>query len=124
MLWSLAVLAPFSLIASDLPRGVAWPAALVACAWAMLDVRRYRAQPLRQLTIPAGQGAANCDGERIDGLRAGWRGPLAFLHWRDAGGRLHRASFWPDTLPAGMRRELRVALMRREAASEGASMAG
>ena len=29
LLWSLALLAPLSLIASDLPRGVAWPLALV-----------------------------------------------------------------------------------------------
>ena len=124
MLWSLALFAPFSLIASDLPRGVAWPAALVACAWGVFDARRYRATPARELTIPAGRGAASCGGERIDGLQLGWRGPLAFLSWRDDAGRRHRASFWPDTLPAGMRRELRIAMQRREAASDRASMAG
>lgn len=124
MLWTLALFAPFSLIASDLPRGAAWPLALVAAAWAILDARRYRAMPPRQLTIPAGRGAASCDGERIDGLRVGWRGPLAFLCWCDRVGRRHRASFWPDRLDAGMRRELQVAMQRREAASDGASMAG
>ena len=116
MLWSLAVLAPLSLIASDLPRRVAWPAALAVAAWAILDARRHRALPMRQLTIPAGRGAAACDGESIDGLRVGWRGPLAFLHWRDRHGHRHRASFWPDTLPAGMRRELRLAMQRRDTA--------
>ena len=123
-LWSLALLAPFSLIASDLPRGVAWPLALVAGAWAILDARCYRAMPPRRLVIPAGRAAATCDGERIDDLGVGWRGPLAFLHWRDRHGRRHRASFWPDTLPAGMRRELKIAMLRREAASDDASVAG
>ena len=52
------------------------------------------------------------------------RGPLAFLHWRDRHGHRHRASFWPDTLPAGMRRELKIAMQRREAASDRPSMAG
>jgi toxin CptA len=124
MLWSLALLAPFSLLASDLPRSAAWPAALAACAWAVFDARRYRAMPLRLLTIPAGHGVASCNGGRIDALRVGWRGPLAFLHWRDAKGRRQRASFWPDTLPAGMRRELRIAMHTRDAAPGPASMAG
>ena len=124
MLWSLALLAPFSLIASDLPRFVAWPLALVAVAWAIVDARRYRAKPARQLVIPSGCGVATCDGERIDTLQVGWRGPLAFLRWRDADGRQHRASCWPDTLPAGMRRELRIVMQKRDAASDPASMAG
>jgi toxin CptA len=124
MLWSLAVLAPLSLLASDLPRAWAWPLALLACAWAIFDARRYRAMPPRQLTIPDGRRAATCDGERIDALQVGWRGPLAFLRWRDAQGRRQRASCWPDTLPAGMRRELRIMMHKRDAASDPASMAG
>ncbi len=124
MLWSLALLAPSSLLASDLPQWLAWPLALVVAARAILDARRYRAMPPRRLAIPAGRGAATCDDERIDHLRLDWRGPLAFLRWRDAQGRRHRTSFWPDTLDAGMRRELRIAMQRREAASGTASMAG
>ena len=124
MLWSLAFLAPFALIASDLPRIVAWPLASAAFGWAVFDARRYRTMPPRQLLIPAGRGAATCDGERIDELHAGWRGPLAFLRWRGRDGRVHRVSWWPDTMDAGMRRELRVALQRRETASDGEPMAG
>ena len=124
MLWSLALLAPFSLLASDLPRAWAWPLALAAAAWAIFDARRQRAIPARLLLIPTGRGAPTCDGERMHGLQLRWRGPLAFLHWRDARGRRRRASFWPDTLPAGTRRELKLALQRREAASGAASMAG
>ena len=115
MLWSLVVLAPLSLIASDLPRAVAWPLAVAATAWAIIDARRYRSMAVRQLTIPAGRGAATCDGERIDGLRA---------HWRDGRGRRRHASFWPDTLPAALRRELKLAMQQREAAPDGASVAG
>ena len=124
MLWSLALLAPLSLLASDLPRSVAWPVAPMAAAWAVVEARRYRSMPARRLVIPCGRGAATCGDQRIDGLQTSWRGPLAFLRWRDARGRLHRASFWPDTLDAGMRRELRIAMQRRDAASEAASVAG
>ena len=116
MLWSLVLLAPFSLLASDLPRAVAWPFALAAMGWAIFDARRYRTLPARQLVIPAGRGVATCDGERIDALQIRWRGPLAFPHWRDPRGRRQRASWWPDTLPAGMRRELRLAMQRRDTA--------
>jgi toxin CptA len=124
ILWSLAGLAPLALLASDLPRAWAWLLALLACAWGIVDARRQRAQPRRQLLVPAGRGAATCDGTCIDGLRVGWRGSLAFLQWRDGNGRRQRAAFWPDTLDAGMRRELKVAMLRRDAARDAASMAG
>jgi toxin CptA len=124
MLWSLALLAPCSLLASDLPRAWAWPAMLIAGGWAIRDARRYQGLPARLLEIPGGSGVARCDGERIGALQVRWRGPMAFLCWRDARGVRHRASCWPDTLPAGMRRELRVAMQKREAASGGPSMAG
>jgi toxin CptA len=57
-------------------------------------------------------------------LRVRWRGPLAFLRWRDPDGRARRLVFWPDTLPAAARGELKLALQQREAAGGGASMAG
>ena len=124
MLWSLAVFAPASLLASDLPRGWAWPLALMLVAWAAFNASRYRLQPTRKLLVPAGRGQARCDGMGMLGLRVAWRGPLAFLRWRDADGRVQRASFWPDTLDAPSRRELRLALLRMETARDAASMAG
>lgn len=124
MLWALALLAPLSLIASDLPRACAWPLACGACAWALSDARRYRARPPCHLVIPVGRGGATCDGARIDGLRVYRRGPLAFLHWRDAAGKRRRLSFWPDTLAACTRRELERALQQREAATDAAKVAG
>lgn len=124
MAWSLALLTPWSLLASDLPRGWAWPLALAAAGWAVFDALRQRASPPRRLVVPSGRGAATCDGERMHGLEIAWRGPLAFLRWRDARGCRHRLSFWPDTLDAGMRRELVIAMQRRLAASDPGSVAG
>ncbi len=124
MAWSLVVLGPVSLLASDLHRGWAWPLALLALWWAAFDANRYRRQSSLQLMIPAGKGQARCNGEGIDGLRVDWRGPLAFLSWRVAGGSVQRASFWPDTLDSCQRRELRLAVMRMDSARDVASMAG
>ncbi|RZA18159.1 MAG: hypothetical protein EOP93_11870 [Lysobacteraceae bacterium] len=124
MLWALAALAPFSLVASDLPRAWAWPLAALACGHGVLAARRHARQAKRTLVIPPGRGAATCNSDRMHGLRVAWRGPLAFLQWRDRSGAKRRLSFWPDTLPAGMRRELRIAAIRRDPASEPPSMAG
>jgi toxin CptA len=124
MLWLLVLFAPFSLLASGLPRGLAWPAAVGVAAWAARDVRRYHALRVRRLIIPAGRGTATCDGEPVEALTLNWRGPLAFLQWQDRAGCRHRAAFWPDTLGPGMRRELQIALQRRDAAPKTASMAG
>lgn len=124
MAWSLVLLAPMSLLASDLPRGVAWPLALAAMGWAAFDANRHRQRPPLALLIPSGHGQAQCNGVPIDGLRVEWLGPLAFVFWRLPNGPLQRASFWPDTLDAGHRRELRLALMRIAPAREATSMAG
>ena len=124
MSWALALLAPFSLLASGLPRVAAWPLALAAGARGVVSARPQRAMPPRLLLVPPGRAAATCDGAPIVDLRFGWRGPLAFACWRDGTGRSHRASWWPDTLDAGMRRELKVVMLRRDPAAEPASMAG
>ena len=118
------MLAPFCVLASDLPRGWAWPLAVLAGLVGIHDARRYRNQPISRWVIPAGRGAPTCDAERIEGLLVHWRGPLAFLRWRDADGRSRRVVFAPDTLPAASRRELKLALQRREAAAGSPSMAG
>lgn len=123
LLVALALLAPFCLIQSDLPRGWAWPLACVALAASIGDARKYRRMPPRVLLVPAGRGAASCDGERIEALRLRWRGPLAFLDWRDAQGRRRRLALWPDTLDPAARRELELAMQRRQAAAGDASVA-
>jgi toxin CptA len=52
-----------------------------------------------------------------------WRGPLAFLRWRDSDGRMHRLAWWPDVLPVAARRELRLAALDGAGAVPAASMA-
>ena len=123
-LCALALLAGCSLLASDLPRGLAWPLAVLAAAGGLLDARRYARQPPRMFLIPAGAADASCRGVRMAAMRLRWRGPLAFLRWADPQGRVHRLVFLPDTLPARARRELKLAMQRREAAAGAASMAG
>ena len=123
-LWSLALLAPFCLLASDLSRGWAWPLAVIAVVIGIRDAWRYRRQPTRQWVIPAGRGAPTCDAGRIDHLLVHWRGPLAFMRWRDGEGRTRRVVFAPDTLSGPARRELKLAMQRREAAAGSPSMAG
>ena len=123
-LWFLALLAPFCVLASDLPRAWAWPLALIAGLVGIRDAWRYRHQPIRQLLIPAGRGAPTCDAERIECLLVHWRGPLAFLRWRDGDGRNRRVVFAADTLPAPARRELKLVMQRREAAAGTSSVAG
>jgi len=123
-LWLLALLAPFCVLASDLPPDWAWPLAVLAGLVGIRDAWRYRRQPARRLTIPSGRGAPTCDAERIERLLVHWRGPLAFLCWRDGDGRSRRLVFAPDILPAPARRELKLALQRREAAAGSPSMAG
>lgn len=62
-LWYLALLAPFCLLASDLPRGWAWPLAVLAGLVGIRDAWRHRHQPTCQWVIPAGRGAPTCDAE-------------------------------------------------------------
>ncbi|MGV8943882.1 hypothetical protein [Thermomonas sp.] len=124
MAWSLVLFAPFSLLMSDLPRAWAWPLALLVAAYGVFDARRQgRLQPCA-LVIPIGRGQPSCDGQPMLALNIEWRGPLAFLRWRDAEGRIRRLVFWPDTLPLASRRELRLAAMRMEPARQPTSMAG
>ena len=122
-LLALALLAPFSLMASDVPTRWGVPFALLALTIGVRDWRRYRRQLPMDLRIPAGRGQATAEGRPVQGLRVAWRGPLCFLRWRD-GGRRERRVFWPDTLDAAGRRELKLALQRRESARVGATMAG
>ncbi len=124
MLWSLAWLAPLSLLMSDLPRAWAWPLAWGAASLGVFEAVRHRTGPPCALVIPVGHGQPTCAGQPMQSLKISWRGPLAFLRWRDPCGRIRRLSFWPDTLPTVSRRELRLAAMRIESARVSASMAG
>lgn len=113
-LHGLGVLAAFCGVASGLPRPVAWLLVPVIVLHAHRAARRSARRPSLGLLFPA-RGLATCDGRTMKQLRPHWRGPWLFLHWRD-GNTIRRLAFWPDTLPAAQRRELRLALMHGEAA--------
>ena len=88
----IAVLAPLAVLASELPRPWAWPLASVSACIGLVTLWREARRPPRTLDWP------------LPGATLHWRGPLLFL--RAPGLSL---SWWPDTLDAGLRRELRVA---------------
>lgn len=104
----LGVLAALSVLASAMPRPAAWPLAAAALGWGPWSARRYRRAAPRRLCWIAGR-APEIDGVAAPGAVLRWRGALAFLRWRDADGRTRRLAWWPDTLPAAARRELRLA---------------
>ncbi|OOW68544.1 hypothetical protein Xmlh_13360 [Xanthomonas axonopodis pv. melhusii] len=87
--------------------------ALLLSAYAVLAggraVRQLLRSPVRQLLVPWTQTPASIDGAEVEELQVRWRGPLAVVSWKRADGRRERLHFWPDTLPAPQRRELRLA---------------
>lgn len=104
----LGLLGAVSVLASAMP---AVPAALVAIAAVVhggwLAWRELRAAPMG-LGI-AHDGTATVDGEPVRELRIRWRGPAAFLQWRDTYGRRHAVAT-PDVLDPTSRRALRLAV--------------
>ncbi len=108
----LAVLVPWALSLSNLPAprwqwaaGTVVLASLVEAAW---QVRRCP----RHLLIPPGEAAVMVDGRPVEAFAARFRGPLVQLRWRQ-GRHRHALLFWPDTLSAAQRRELRLAVSGR-----------
>jgi toxin CptA len=121
-LLALSLLAPASLLASDMPSFVAWPLAVAAFAYGLVAFRRERRRPSLTVVIEA-PDRVSVDGEAVDGFVGEWRGPLAFLRWRDHHGRAHARSLWPDTLSPRLRRELRLALPQTDAGRRRDTMA-
>ena len=120
---ALGLLAACSLLASEMPRAMAWPLAVVAAGYGGWLARREHCRPPRQLLWPAIAMPVMLDGEPLEHVQLQWRGPLAFLRWRASHGRGGNLDWWPDTLPAVQRRELRLAVERRPDALQAASMA-
>lgn len=106
---AMAVLAPFAVLTSEIPRWAAWPLAACAAGYGAYLAWREARQPVRKVVVGS-EDPATIDGQVVEAMRVDWRGPLAFLAWRDADGRLQRRSLWPDTLSAAQRRELRLAV--------------
>lgn len=118
----LGLLSACSLVDSDLPAPLAWPAAFLACSYGAWLWRRERRRA--GLTFVFRPGAVpQVEGEAATDFTLQWRGPLAFASWRDAQGRRRHRAWWPDTLPPALRRELRLAAPATRAARGGSSMA-
>ena len=119
----LAVLAALSALACEMPRPWAWPLAVAAIAWGGWRARAELRQPRRAWVFPGNEAPVLLDGEPVQAVRLQWRGPLAFASWRGRDGRVGRLTWWPDTLPAARRRELRLATGRDGAARVRPGMA-
>jgi len=106
----LSVLGACSLLNCDLPAALAWPAAGVAILLGGLSLRQNTKRSPREFLISPDIKACRLDGQPLSQLDLRWRGPLLFIRWKHPAQRRWRhAVFWPDTLPAARRRELRLA---------------
>lgn len=123
LLVALAAAAAFSVLVSEMPRMAAWPLAVLALAHGIWLARREGRKPRRALWFPGDGRAATVDGQRVEEAQVTWRGPLAFVRWRVGAGRWQRLAWWPDTLPARTRRELRLAAGQGDASRQGPRMA-
>ena len=119
----LGILAAFSILASEMPRLAAWPLALSALACGMWRAWRESGSPVREFFFPGNDLPVMLDGAPIESVEVQWRGSLAFIFWKERDGRCRRLSWWPDTLPAARRRELRLAAGSLEAARDRQTMA-
>lgn len=104
----LGVLGGMSAWVSELPPWLSLPVAGLALIWAVASARRELRCPGRVLVIRGGR--ATLAGEAIADLRLHWRGWLARLDFTGPDGRRQRLLWWPDTLDAAARRELRLAV--------------
>ncbi|KLJ02160.1 hypothetical protein WQ56_04250 [Luteimonas sp. FCS-9] len=80
--------------------------ACVLAAGVRALVRESRCPP-RQVVVQA-PGRILLDGRPLEAPCLQWRGPIVRLAWRE-GRRTHSLLWWPDTLRAPQRRELRLA---------------
>jgi len=108
-LLALTVFGVFSIIASEMPRLAAWPLAACVSAYGLWVAGRESRKPVLSFVWPGTDVPVTLDGEPIRDVGLQWRGSLAFVRWRDETGRIRHANWWPDTLSAAARRELRLA---------------
>ena len=119
----LSILAAFAVLASEMPRPAAWPLALLALVHGAVQAWRQTRMPARVFEFAGQDAPVRVDGAPVREADVTWRGPLAFVRWRDAGGRRAHLAWWPDTLAGPARRELRLAAPPRRAARRAGSVA-
>lgn len=110
---ALGVMAALSLWLSALPMVVKLVGSLASLAEGLRLARVHLAKPPLALDWLGGDDPAYLTYAsgvaRLDRVTVRLRGPLASLSGTDAQGRLQRLGWWPDTLDAGGRRQLRLA---------------
>ena len=109
----LGALGAFAVLLSEMPALAAWPVALASMGQGVWAARRELRRAVCRIVVPHSPLPATLDGTDMASLEVHWRGPLATLAWREAGGRRRRLHGWPDTLRRPARRELRLALAAR-----------
>lgn len=119
----LGVLAAIAVIASELPWIVVVAPACAAIVYGEWLARREGRRVVSEIVIPPNEAGATIDGSPMQDLRVQWRGPLAFLQWRDECGRRRYLQGWPDNLAPADRRELRLAMAARAPAHSPRSVA-
>jgi len=108
-LLALTLLAAFALLHCDLPPALAWPGAGMAVVSGAVSLWRNARRPRRDFVLARALAECRVDGEPVSRLQLRWRGALLFLRWQYPGQRRWRhAVFWPDTLTASQRRDLRL----------------
>ncbi|MFT4196413.1 MAG: hypothetical protein QM601_00630 [Pseudoxanthomonas sp.] len=123
-LMALGLLAGVAVLACNLPAPLAWLLAPALAIHGGLSARRLlRAPPAVLVLAATREGVCTLDGVPLATLRVQWRGPLAFLTCTTRDGTRTRLAFWPDTLPAPARRELRLAAGGPAASPGAAGMA-
>lgn len=112
-LLALGMMAALSLWLSALPPVAKMVGLWLALAEGVRLAHRHRVQPPLAIDWLGGDEPAYVTGAtgicRLDGVGARLRGPLASLWGTDAQGRMRRLAWWPDTLDASGRRQLRLA---------------
>jgi toxin CptA len=106
-----------------LPSPAAVPLACTAIVYGECLARRESRRGVPEIVIPPGEAVATINGSPMRNLHVQWRGPLAFLDWRDEEGRRRYLQGWPDNLPQAERRELRLAMAARAPAHSPRSVA-
>jgi toxin CptA len=118
----MGLLAGLSVIASEMPLAWSLPLASLALGEGVRQARREMRRPER-LLVADGACGPTIDGLPVTELGVQWRGPLAFVRYRDADRRWRRLAWWPDTLGSLGRRELRLAVPVQASAQPSTSMA-
>ncbi|MCC8535619.1 protein YgfX [Xanthomonas axonopodis pv. poinsettiicola] len=122
-LGAMALLAQCAVWRSGAPMWVALLLSACAVVLGTRSLRQLLRSPPRQLVVPWSDAAASVDGERVEDLQVSWRGPIAVVSWQGRGQRRGRLLFWPDTLPAAQRRELRLAAQAHAISSRALQVA-